>query len=119
MMLTGMTYMRNLSYFNIFFPDQKMGPIDILEYLKHVNCFPNAIIGNRILLTILVTVASIERNFSKLKFLKSYLCSTMTQARLNELALIAIENGFLEKVDCEELFKDFVSKNVQRMVLFK
>ncbi|XP_050919588.1 uncharacterized protein LOC127137146 [Lathyrus oleraceus] len=49
----------------------------------------------RILLTIPVTVASAERSFSKLKLLKTYLRSTMSQERLNGLALIAIENDIL------------------------
>ncbi|VAH99507.1 unnamed protein product [Triticum turgidum subsp. durum] len=75
-----------------------MGPIDILNFLKRLNCFPNATIAYRILLTIPVTVASAERSFSKLKLLKSYLRSTMTQERLSELALIAIENDILENV---------------------
>ncbi|KAJ9535737.1 hypothetical protein OSB04_un001104 [Centaurea solstitialis] len=52
-----------------------------------------------------------RNGFSKLKMLKSYLRTTMTQDRLNGLALIAIENGFLDKVDYEELVEDFVSKN--------
>ncbi|KAJ9542609.1 hypothetical protein OSB04_029115 [Centaurea solstitialis] len=94
-----------------FLPNQKMGPADILEYLKRINCFPNAIIAYRILLTIPVTVASAERSFSKLKLLKNYMRSTMTQERLNGLALIAIENSFLEKVNYNELIEDFVSKN--------
>jgi hypothetical protein len=42
-------------------------------------------VGYRILFTIHVTVASDERNFLKLKLLKSYLRSTMSQERLNRL----------------------------------
>ncbi|KAI3706498.1 hypothetical protein L6452_24284 [Arctium lappa] len=102
-----------------YLANQKMGPVDILEYLKHVGCFPNAIIAYRVLLTIPVTVASAERSFSKLKLLKSYLHSTMTQERLNGLALIAIESGLLENVDYEDLIDDFISKNARRMILFK
>ncbi|KAI3684617.1 hypothetical protein L6452_33841 [Arctium lappa] len=102
-----------------YLANQKMGPVDILMYLKHVGCFPNAIIAYRVLLTIPVTVASAERSFSKLKLLKSYLRSTMTQERLNGLALIAIESGLLENVDYEDLIDDFISKNARRMILFK
>nr|GEV69515.1 zinc finger MYM-type protein 1-like [Tanacetum cinerariifolium] len=71
----------------------------------------------RVLLTIPVTVASAERSFSKLKLLKSYLRSTMSQERLNGLALIAIENRLLESVDYEDLINNFASKNARRIAL--
>ena len=38
-----------------------------------LDSFPNTCIAYRILLTILVTIASAERSFSKLKLIKSYL----------------------------------------------
>lgn len=81
-----------------------------------MNCFPNACIAYRILLTIHVTVASAKRSFSKLKLLKSYLRSTMLQTRLNGLALISIENELLEKLDYENLIDDFASKNARRSI---
>ena len=59
---------------------------DILNFIKDLNCFPNASIAYRILFTIHVTVAYSERSFSKLKLLKSYLRSTMLQERLIGLA---------------------------------
>ena len=86
--------------------------------MKGLDCFPNTIIAYRILLTIPVTVDSVERSFSKLKLLKSYLRSTMLQERLNGLALIAIENDVLETIKYEELVDEFASKSVQRMALF-
>ena len=46
------------------------------------------------MLTIPVLVASAKRIFSKLKLLKSYLRSTMSQQRLIGLALLSIENIF-------------------------
>ena len=58
-------------------------PIDILNYIKRLDSFPNTCIAYRILLTILVTVASAKRSFSKLKLIKSYLRSTMSQERLS------------------------------------
>ncbi|KAM6563376.1 hypothetical protein CsatB_023374 [Cannabis sativa] len=100
-------------------PREIMRAIDILKFLKGVDCFPNTIIAYRILLTIPVTVASAERSFSKLKLLKSYLRSTMLQERLNGLASIAIENEVLETIKYEELVDEFASKSVRRMALFK
>jgi hypothetical protein len=87
--------------------------------LKPHDYFPNATIAYRVLLTIPVTVASAERSFSKLKLLKSYLRSTMTQERLNALAVIAIESDMLEKIDYEDIIEDFISKNTMRIMLFK
>jgi hypothetical protein len=46
-----------------------------------------------------VTVASAERSFSKLKLLKNYLRSTMTQDRLNGLAILCIEKKLLDEID--------------------
>jgi uncharacterized protein YeeX (DUF496 family) len=71
------------------------------------------------MLTIPVTVASVERSFIKLKLLKSYLRSTMTQERLNDLAMIALESDMLEKIDYERIIEDFISKNAQRIKFFK
>ena len=86
---------------------KSMGPLDILNFLKKRSLiYPNAVIAYRILLTIPVTVATTERSFSKLKLLKSYLRSTMTQERLNGLATIALENDVLEKIDYEDLIEE-------------
>ncbi|KAK9667913.1 hypothetical protein RND81_13G020400 [Saponaria officinalis] len=100
-------------------PDEEMGAMDILKFLKRKCYFPNAFVVYRILLTIPVTVASAERSFSKLKILKSYLRSTMLQERLNGLALIAIEKDLLEKVDYESLIDEFASRKARRTALFK
>lgn len=48
-------------------PEEMMQPIDILKFLKRYACFPNATIVYRILLTIPVTVASVERSFFKVE----------------------------------------------------
>lgn len=97
---------------------KSMGPLDILKFLKKCPFYPNAIIAYRILLTIPVTVASAERSFSKLKLLKSYMRSTMTQERLNGLAMISIESDVFEDTDYEGIIEDFISRNTRRMLLF-
>jgi len=63
-------------------------PINILNCIKRINSFPNTYITHRIMLIILVLVVSAERSFSKLKIIKNYLRSTMSQERLNRLIMI-------------------------------
>lgn len=42
--------------------------------------------------TLPVTVASVERSFSKLKLIKDYRRNSMGQSRLNDLSILAIES---------------------------
>jgi hypothetical protein len=79
-----------------------------------MDSYPNISIAYRILFTMLVTVASAERSFSKLKLLKNYLKSAMSQERLNELATLCIEKKLLDKVDSNTITNDFASKKVRR-----
>jgi len=77
-------------------PDTLNKPVDILRHIvTYIGSaeFPNFCIALRTLLTILVTVASGERSFSKLKLIKTYLRSSMGQERLNNLAILSIEHG--------------------------
>ena len=46
--------------------------------------------------------------------IKTYLRSTMSQERLNRLALISIENGYLDKLNFDNLIEEFASKNARR-----
>ena len=73
-------------------------PIDILNYIKRLDSFPNTCIAYRIWLTIHVTIASTERSFSKLKLIKSYLRSTMSKERLSGLVILSIEKETLEEL---------------------
>ena len=89
--IDGKDLFRELEVLKGLLPTGVKGPIEVLNHLKLMDgCFPNAWIPYRILLTIPVTVASGERSFSKLKFIKSYLRSTMSQERLNGLAMLSI-----------------------------
>ncbi|KAK9920977.1 hypothetical protein M0R45_029511 [Rubus argutus] len=94
--------------------DKPWTSIKIMEFTKKMDMFPNVMIAYRILLTIPVTVASAERSFSKLKLLKSYLRTTMTQDRLNGLAILSIERDMLGNVNYEQIIDDFSSKNARR-----
>lgn len=93
--------------------------VDILDFIRSYvddGGFQCAWVAYRILLTIPVTVASAKRSFSKLKLIKSYLRTTMSQERLNGLATISIESSFLDKLDYDTLIEDFASKNARRSI---
>ncbi|PWA54105.1 hypothetical protein CTI12_AA326870 [Artemisia annua] len=94
--------------------DKPWSSIEIMEFTKKMDMFPNILLAYKILLTIPVTVASAERSFSKLKILKSYLRSTMSQERLNGLAILCIESRFLANVDYDKIIDQFASRNTRR-----
>jgi hypothetical protein len=97
---------------------EESAPIDILNHIKRLDSFPNACIAYRILLTIRVTVASVERSFSKLKLIKSYLRSIISQERLNGLTILSIEKKGLENLEYKNLISNFASQKV-RKIIFK
>ena len=75
---------------------------------------PNLSIVIRIFLTMCVSIASCERSFSKLKLIKTYLRSTMNQARLTNLACLSIERDITEGLNFDEVIKDFASMKVRK-----
>ncbi|KAK4707971.1 hypothetical protein R3W88_028896 [Solanum pinnatisectum] len=91
--------------------------IEILNQIKRLDSFPNAYIAYRIMLTIPVTVASAERSFSKLKIIKSYLRSTMSQERLSGLAILSIEKELLEEIDYTKIINNFASQKARKIDL--
>ena len=77
-------------------------PIGILNYIK-------------ILLTIPVTVAFAKRSFSKLKLIKSYLRSTMSQKRLSELVILSTENEILEVFEYKNSISQFAYQKTRKV----
>ncbi|XP_070664600.1 uncharacterized protein [Malus domestica] len=91
--------------------------MEIANFVQEIDMCHNVLIAYRVLLTVHVTVVSAERSFSKLKLLKSYSRTTMTQDRLNGLAILCIENDEIEDLEYDDIIDDFASKNVSRQFL--
>jgi len=89
--------------------------IQALRILK-TSCgsFPNINIALRILLTIPVASAGAERAFSKLKIIKNYLRSTISQDRLSGLATLSIENELAETLDYDQLIDQFALQKARK-----
>ena len=98
-------------------PEGTLSAMEIFKHVRELDCYPNISIAYRILFTVPVTVASAERSFSKLKLLKNYLRSTMSQERLNGLATLCIEKKLLDEIDINSIINDFASRNVRRSCL--
>ena len=60
--------------------------------------------------------ASAERSFSCLRRLKTWLRSTMTQARLNSLSILNAHRDY--EPDIDEVLKEFIGLNELRQRIF-
>ena len=105
-------FFSELKVLQVTLPDKLMSALEILHFVKDLDCYPNVSIAYRILLTVPVTVASAERSFSKLKLLKNCLRSTMLQERLNGLAMCSIEKDILDKIDLDIVIEDFLHQEM-------
>ena len=61
-----------------------------------------------------VTVATAERSFSKLKRIKNFFRSSMSQERLGGLALLSIENEQDKNLDFRKVIQQFASTKARR-----
>jgi hypothetical protein len=92
-------------------------PQDVLNFIISndlKDCAPNLSVALRILLTLPVSVASGERSFSKLKLIKTYIRSTMTQERLQGLATLSIEQDLAKNIDLNELVTSFTKMKLRK-----
>lgn len=100
--------------------DENLEPLNIIRYIYSnnlENVFVNLTIAFRILLTFPVSVATGERSFSKLKLIKTYLRSTISQERLVGLALISIEKELCDKLDVNKIIEKFASIKARKINL--
>ena len=65
-----------------------------------------------------VTTATAERSFSSLRYIKTYLRSTMTSSRLNNLFLLYIHKERTDSLDLHKIGNDFVNVNNRRQNYF-
>ena len=72
----------------------------------------------RCLLVLPATSCEAERTFSSLRRLKTYLRSTMTQKRLNSVAVCNVHQKVLMSVSIEDIMTDFISLHSGRQRTF-
>ena len=77
---------------------------------KYKSIFPGVYKCYKLLLTALVTVATNERTFSKMKIIKNFLRSTMSGERLDDLIVLATEKDLSDKIDLNIALKAWATK---------
>lgn len=82
---------------------------------EHASMLPNIKVLLHILCVLPVTTATVERSFSTLKRIKTYLRSTMGEERLTGLALLNINKEF--ETTPEEVVDNFAKKHSRKMRL--
>jgi hypothetical protein len=97
-------------------PDEPIHATDIFYYVREMNCYPNTSIAYQILFNMPIIMPSAERSFSRLKLLKNYFKSKISQERLNSLAILCIEKILLDEIDIDTIINDFISRQVRRNV---
>ena len=96
---------------------------DILKYLQILskparNIYSEVITVIKLLLVMPASNATSERSFSALRRVKTYLRTTMTQERLNNLMLSHVHQEKLDKLDLLAIAEEFVNGSKHRSSLF-
>ena len=79
--------------------------------------YPNLSTLYHIFLTLPISSTGAERSFGRLKLIKSYLRSTMTEERLSGLALLSIERQFATELDYDKVIDYFAKMKPRRKKL--
>jgi hAT family C-terminal dimerisation region len=101
---------------------QVSNPHDVLvELLKMKEAFPDLLLFLQIVLTVPIASASAERSFSTIKRVKTLLRSTMSDQRLNDLCLLAIEHEMSHDLpnDPSSVITKFAMLAERRLTLIK
>ena len=72
----------------------------------------------KLLLVLPATNATSERSFSALRRVKTYMCTTMTQERLNNLMVLHVHREQVDKLELERVAHEFVSGREGRKRMF-
>ena len=96
---------------------------EVVDILKNESDVVRALLSEAVKLVKLVqsqptSAASAERTFSCLRRVKTYLRSTLTQARLTHLTVINMNKMYLDRVCLQKVLNDFVAKTPERHSTF-
>ena len=93
---------------------KEMASFFIVENALLSKTYPDVCIAYMMCMTVPVTAATAERFFSKLKLIKKFLRSSMSQERLSGLALLSIEKERAKNLDFRKVFQQFARAKARR-----
>ena len=93
---------------------KEMASFLIVENASLTTTYPDLCTAYTMYMTILLTVATVERSFFKLKLIKNFLRSSISQERLSGLALLSIENERVKNLDFRKVIQQFASAKARR-----
>ncbi|CAH2296492.1 zinc finger MYM-type 1-like [Pelobates cultripes] len=96
---------------------EKWTALQFLEFIvkwDYCESLPNLSLCLRFFLTLCVSIASCERSFSKLKLIKNFFRSTMSETRLTNLAILSIEHEYARKIGFDEVIDKFAEMKARR-----
>lgn len=92
---------------------------DVIQFLKELipysTAFPQKILMVENTMTMPVSQVTCERSFSKLKIIKNYLRNSISDARLSDLTVLAIERHIF--IDYEQIVDKFARNNKNSRIL--
>ena len=91
--------------------------LEVLSTFNVQSAFPELYTVYKILVTLPIGPTKCERTFSKLKFVKNSLKSTMRQRRLNSLMLINVERDLTKVLDYEQVINSFADTQLLENML--
>jgi hypothetical protein len=99
------TLISNVTSFEKFFRSK---PSEVKSLFEQVDVLL------RLLLVVPASSATAERSFSCLRRLKTFLRSTMSQSRLNHLAVLHVHQDRVDALDLPGIFQDFAAKKLSQ-----
>lgn len=95
-------------------PHQKKSTLKLLREIHLQSIYRELCILVCTILTLPGTMAESECVFRKMKLVKKYMDSTMSQKRLNGLAVLAIERKLVQRPDLKDICRSFTAREVKR-----
>ena len=87
------------------------------ELIPLRNAFPQTLAMIRSAVTMPISQVTCERSFSKMKIIKNYLRNSMSDQRLSDLTILAVERDIL--VDYEQIVDIFSTSHKNRRILLR